>query len=58
MDNPYYDQKDRVFSNKLVLNYSPEWLELIEKENKFQIEKIYKGKYKLEVLNLNLVRIF
>ena len=44
VDRPYLRESDQVFVDKFLLNPSQEWLDLIKKENKFKLEKIYKGK--------------
>ena len=43
-DKPYLLERDRIFSDKFLLNPPQEWLDSIEKENKFKVEEIYKGK--------------
>ena len=61
VDNPNFHESDRVFSDRFLLNYPQEWLESIEKENKFKLEEIYKGDYDLEdpasEVNFSLIRI-
>ena len=43
IDRPYLRETDTVFSDKFIFNAPEEWLSLIRNENKFEIEKIYKG---------------
>jgi hypothetical protein len=41
VDRLYLRKRDRVFSDIFILNPPQEWLDLIEKENKFKVKKIY-----------------
>ena len=60
VDKPYIAEEFKVFSDQFLLSYPQQWLDSIEKENKFNLEEIYKGKA-LEPpeseLNFSLVRI-
>ena len=58
-DRPYILERDRVFSDKFILNPPQEWLDLIEKENKFKIEEVYRGKVEdpASEFNFSLLRI-
>ncbi len=44
VDKPDVNEISKVFSDQFLLNYTQKWLDLIEKENKFKLEEIYKGK--------------
>ena len=54
IDHPYLRETDTIFSDKFIFNSPEEWLDSINKENKFKVEKIYKGN---AALNFSLVRI-
>jgi len=54
------NQVSKVFNQQFLLNYPQPWLDSIEKENKFKIEKVYQGKVTKKPksqLNFSLVRI-
>ncbi len=55
VDKPYIAKESTVFGEQFLLNYPQKWLDLIEKENKFKLEKIYQGKS--AEFKFNLVRI-
>ncbi|MGB5710358.1 MAG: glycosyltransferase family 39 protein [Waterburya sp.] len=60
VDKADVNEMSKVFSDKFLLNYPQKWLDLIEKENKFKLEEIYKGKAvedPASELNFSLVRI-
>ncbi|MGK7897912.1 MAG: hypothetical protein AB4372_30915 [Xenococcus sp. (in: cyanobacteria)] len=60
VDQPYFQENTQVFSDKFLLNYPQEWLDLIKRENKLKVEEIYKGNANEDPasgLNFSLVRI-
>ena len=61
VDKPNISEVEKVYSDQFLLNYPQAWLDMIEKENKFKIEKIYQGnivKKSVSELNFSLVRLY
>ena len=61
VDKPNVNEIEKEFSDQFLLNYPQPWLDMIEKENKFKVEKIYQGDLvedPTSELNFSLVRIY
>ena len=60
VDKPNITQEAKVFSDRFLLNYPQSWLDLIEKESNFKLEKVYQGtalEDHAAEFNFSLVRI-
>ena len=60
ISQPNFKKNESSFREQFLFNYPQKWLDLIEKENKFKLEKIYRGNLRTEPnyqVNFSLVRI-